>query len=363
MTALRGERVRDMIRRKIEAGEWGPGSRVPTEAELTREFGVSRGTVRKVLEKLVASGELERRANVGCFVSQGSGEDSFRSGLVAYLESNTSGNLSGNLQLRGAELEAQEYGLDLIYCNLNGHLERTREIIDRLVRRNCRNVIFAPEICKDYCETNSPVLDLLEAAKISYVVVGSPLAREGVIRGDFVGSDNYGVMRNVVRQLMEAGHRRIGSIRVFDGVFSSDQRLAGILDQLRLDGLSTDPAYHRSIRNVPLEEQGRECLRALMALPEPPTAIICTHDALAANTIDELRKLKLSVPGDVSLFGVDDSFLARALQLSSIRLPFVEIGKRAMRILFEKRFGGESMRRQEFLPCRIINRKSVAHLF
>lgn len=78
--------------------------------------------------------------------------------------------------------------------------------------------------------------------------------------------------------------------------------------------MNSDPAYHRSI---------------------------CTHDALAANTIDELRKLKLS----------------------SIRLPFVEIGKRAMRILFEKRFGGESMRRQEFLPCRIVNRKSVAHLF
>ena len=72
-----------------------------------------------------------------------------------------------------------------------------------------------------------------------------------------------------------------------------------------------------------MEEQGRECLRTPMALPLPPTAIICIHDALAANTIDELRKLKLSVPGDVSLFGVDDSFLARALQLSLIRLPGV----------------------------------------
>ncbi len=363
MTALRRNQICDTFRRKIETGEWGSGCRIPTEAELTRLLGVSRCTLRSAMDELIDSGELERRANIGCFVSTGKGNDSFRSGLVAYLESNTSGNLSGNLQLRGVELQALEYEIDLIYCNLNGHLERTREVVERLIRRNCRNVIFAPEICKNYYESNSPVLDVLENAGISYIVVGSPLVRDGIVRGDFVGSDNYGIMRNVVRQLMEAGHRRIGSIRVFDGVYSSDQRLAGILDQLRLDNLSTDPAYHKSIRDVPLEEQGRQCLRQLMALPEPPTAIICTHDALAANAIDELRKMKLFVPENVSIVGVDDSFLAQALQLSSVRLPFTEIGKRAMRILYEKRFGEDHVRRQEFLPCRIVNRKSVAHLY
>ena len=183
-----------------------------------------------------------------------------------------------------------------------------------------------------------------------------------MIRGDFVGSDNYGVMRNVVRQLVQAGHRRIGSIRVFDGVFSSDQRLAGILDQLRLDGLPAEPEYHLTIRDVPLEEQGRERLRQLMKLPEPPTAIICIHDAIAANAIDELRKLGKLVPRDVSVFGFDDSFMARTLLLSSVRQPFTEVGKRAVRLLYEKRFGGDSVRHQEFLPCRIVNRKSVAEL-
>ena len=159
-------------------------------------------------------------------------------------------------------------------------------------------------------------------------------------------------MRNVVRQLVQAGHRRIGSIRVFDGVFSSDQRLAGILDQLRLDGLPAEPEYHLTIRDVPLEEQGRERLRQLMKLPEPPTAIICIHDAIAANAIDELRKLGKLVPRDVSVFGFDDSFMARTLLLSSVRQPFTEVGKRAVRLLYEKRFGGDSVRHQESLPDR-----------
>lgn len=226
MAPSRRQQAVDAVRRRIETGEWLPGVRIPTESELTRILGVSRCTVRGALDELARAGEIERRANVGCFVASGPGGDSFRSGLIAYLESNTSGNLSGNLQLRGAELQAFEYGIDLIYCNLNGHMEKAAEFIERLCRRGCRNVLFAPEICRNYHEVNNPVLDAFEAAGLNWVVIGSPLVRDGMIRGDFVGSDNYGVMRNVVRQLVQAGHRRIGSIRVFDGVFSSDQRLA-----------------------------------------------------------------------------------------------------------------------------------------
>ena len=362
MAPLRRQQAAEAVRRRIETGEWLPGVRIPTEQELTRLFGVSRCTVRGALDELIRSSEIERRANVGCFVTRSPGEDSFRSGLIAYLESNTSGNLSGNLQLRGAELQAFEYGIDLVYCNLNGHMEKASEFIARLSRRGCRNVLFAPEICENYYEVNNPVLEAFDAAGLNWVVIGTPLVRDGMIRGDFVGTDNYGVMRNVVRLLAEAGHRLIGSIRVFDGVFSSDQRLAGILDQLRLDGLPARPEYHLAIRDVPLEEQGRERLRELMALPEVPSAIICIHDAIAANVIDELRKMGKSVPRDVSVFGFDDSFLARTVQLSSVRQPFTEIGKRAVRLLYEKRFGGEAGCHQEFLPCRIINRKSVAEL-
>ncbi len=362
MAPLRRQQAIKTIRRRIETGEWLPGVRIPTELELTHLFGVSRCTVRSALEELVRTGEIERRANVGCFVTAGPGSDSFRSGLIAYLESNTSGNLSGNLLLRGAELQAFEYGIDLIYCNLNGHTEKAAEFIERLCRRGCHNVLFAPEICRNYHEVNNPVLDAFEAAGLNWVVIGSPLLRDGMIRGNFIGSDNYGAMRSVVRQLVRGGHRRIGSIRVFDGVFSSDQRLAGILDQLRLEGLAPELEYHLTIRDVPLDEQGREQLRQLMKLPEPPTAIICIHDAIAANAIDELRKLGKLVPRDVSVFSFDDSFIARTLLLSSVRQPCTEIGKRAVRLLYEKRAGGDSVRHQQFLPCQIVNRKSVANL-
>ncbi len=47
------QRLRDEMLGKIAAGEWLPGEAIPTEAELTRQYGVAIGTVRKAVETLV----------------------------------------------------------------------------------------------------------------------------------------------------------------------------------------------------------------------------------------------------------------------------------------------------------------------
>lgn len=62
------QQLRDEILAKISAGEWLPGKPIPTEAELTRRYGVAVGTVRKAVETLVAEGLLERSQGRGTFV-------------------------------------------------------------------------------------------------------------------------------------------------------------------------------------------------------------------------------------------------------------------------------------------------------
>lgn len=62
------QRLRDEMLAKIAAGEWLPGEAIPTEAELTRQYGVAVGTVRKAVETLVAEGLLLRAQGRGTFV-------------------------------------------------------------------------------------------------------------------------------------------------------------------------------------------------------------------------------------------------------------------------------------------------------
>jgi GntR family transcriptional regulator len=54
--------------RRIETGELGPGVRLPTEAQLMEEHGVSRTTARRALDELRARGLVSREAGRGTFV-------------------------------------------------------------------------------------------------------------------------------------------------------------------------------------------------------------------------------------------------------------------------------------------------------
>ncbi len=61
--------LQEIIRTRIESGQWGPGRQLPPEAELCEEFNLSRGTVRQALADLVREGLLHRRRGKGSFVA------------------------------------------------------------------------------------------------------------------------------------------------------------------------------------------------------------------------------------------------------------------------------------------------------
>jgi GntR family transcriptional regulator len=55
--------IREIVGRRLRSFE--PGDRLPTEAELSNEFGVSRVTVRQVMQSFATEGIIERRPRVG----------------------------------------------------------------------------------------------------------------------------------------------------------------------------------------------------------------------------------------------------------------------------------------------------------
>lgn len=65
-----GDRIRD--------GVIAPGDKLPTEAEVMAEFGVSRTVVREAISKLQASGLVQTRHGIGTFVAEPSEAASFR---------------------------------------------------------------------------------------------------------------------------------------------------------------------------------------------------------------------------------------------------------------------------------------------
>lgn len=62
----------------IEGGQLAPGDRLPTEAELSRRFGVARTVVREAISLLRYDGMVDSRRGVGAFVTDASQRSSFR---------------------------------------------------------------------------------------------------------------------------------------------------------------------------------------------------------------------------------------------------------------------------------------------
>ena len=58
----------DWLSRRIRAGAYPTGTRIPSEPELARRFGIGRPTVRQATDLLVRRHQLERRRGSGTFV-------------------------------------------------------------------------------------------------------------------------------------------------------------------------------------------------------------------------------------------------------------------------------------------------------
>ncbi|WP_370337489.1 GntR family transcriptional regulator [Parvularcula marina] len=62
--------IREAIRGRITGGEWAPGAMMPGETDLAEEYGCSRTTVNRALQKLAEDGLIERKRRAGTRVRE-----------------------------------------------------------------------------------------------------------------------------------------------------------------------------------------------------------------------------------------------------------------------------------------------------
>ncbi|NMB11620.1 MAG: GntR family transcriptional regulator [Firmicutes bacterium] len=61
--------LKQILREKVESGEWGPHDLIPSESQLARQYGVSRATTRRAVDDLTREGLFYRQQGKGTFVS------------------------------------------------------------------------------------------------------------------------------------------------------------------------------------------------------------------------------------------------------------------------------------------------------
>jgi len=168
------------------------------------------------------------------------------------------------------------------------------------------------------------------------------------------------------RALVAAGHRRIGFLNFhntdeFAGGHPPEQgRLAGYRQALAEVDAPFDPDLV-----VPAGFEvgdGYAAARALLEREPDLTALFCGNDRMAMGAYYAVAETGQQIPDDVSVVGFDDQVLLSANLrpgLSSVALPFEELGREAVRRLHTA--GDDACAPAKTLvPCRYVARHSIA---
>jgi DNA-binding LacI/PurR family transcriptional regulator len=156
--------------------------------------------------------------------------------------------------------------------------------------------------------------------------------------------------RQVAQKLVKYGHRRIG--------FISSYLPNLVLHYFReeLAALGVDLPDELVVAAGPAAEDGTRAASALLALPDPPTALFMRTDALAFGALRAAHQMGIRVPDQLSLVGHDDVPFARLTEppLTTVRVDCVAEGKAAADTLV-------SLINQpgSFIPAQVIDTELV----
>jgi GntR family transcriptional regulator of arabinose operon len=328
--------VFEYVLAEIESGKLKDGERLPSEAELVREFATSRPTVARALRDLQNLGLVERKVGSGTYVRRRQKlAGLWRFGLLIPGLGSTEifepicGQLARLAQKQHHTLLWGDFGDKSGVADP----ELIEQVCNSYIRQTVAGVFFAPlELTEDKDQINQSVISALETAGIPIVLLDRDIvAFPQRSRFDLVGIDNRRAGFLIAEHLIKLGCKRIDFLARPDSAPTVMLRIAGYREALLSSGIAPEPQWVHS--GEPTDE---EFVQRIVA--DQAAAIICANDLTAANLMRTLDRLGCPVPQKMRVVGFDDVRYAELLRpsLTTIHQPCVDIGTIAMQVMLER---------------------------
>jgi DNA-binding LacI/PurR family transcriptional regulator len=164
----------------------------------------------------------------------------------------------------------------------------------------------------------------------------------------------------LVEHLVAHGHERIAYIGGPPTFTSGAERLAAFRSTLERRGLGGHPAYVELGDASWSSESGGAAMARLLALAEPPTAVVASGDTLGLGAVGACRSAGVRVPDDVALVAFDDPVFGALFDppLTALRRSDYELGRVAAELLLAALPDGGEAPREVRLPLELVVRRS-----
>ncbi|QEL17130.1 GntR family transcriptional regulator [Limnoglobus roseus] len=361
MKEVKYRKIVAYLRSAIQAGRYKDGQRLPSEAALVRQFAASRPTVIRALRELQAEGLIDRRVGSGTFVRAGDRLASPAGRTFGLLVPGLADGEIFEPVCVALARHAQSLGHTLLWGDLPGEpgvaLEApTLRLCEGYVRAGVAGVIFSPlEFSSDKDKASRRIVRMLDEAKIPIVLLDrdfvEPPARSSY---DLVGVDNHRAGYLLARHLLTLGNRVIHFLGRHGSAPTVRTRVAGYQAALWEHGVTPDAGWVHwgDAGDLPFVRRWMRRGR--------PDAVVCANDKTAALLMQTLAALRLGVPRDVRVVGVDDLRYAKLLRpaLTTVHQPCQLLAAVAMHTLIERLANPSLPPRHVMLAGELVVRQS-----
>jgi GntR family transcriptional regulator of arabinose operon len=387
--------IQDHFKRLIESGKLAAQEKIPSEKELMDEFNVSRITVANALTQLAKDDWIYRIPGRGSFVSERAGSlaSATNSAVIAnetnelspirvseHISSSTAEGASISVPTRrmigfiiptvddffalrlirgiNSILKDSHYYLAIVLTYHSKELEK--EAIVELIRKGAAGLIIFPIDAETY---NEEIL-ALKVRNFPFVLIDRYLPG---VETNFVCSDSRMGSQLAVSYLWELGHRDIAICS--DSLLPTvtvEERISGYMEALKQKGAMINPALILTEFTVDYKNMDDNHVLYRYINNKFATAYVTLNAKLGLHIASIARKLKMNVPGDISILTFDDPSSGMDDQgiYTHIAQSEEEIGSRATQILIDLLNHPENANsyNKVTLEPRLVIRKSTGPL-
>lgn len=334
---------------KIHQNMYKPGSKLPSESQMAKEYQTSVPTVRRALQELVYNGVVYKKKGSGTYVCDMTASHS-ESGLekvnftsnIYFLAFGGSSDSSVMQMIRGAQSYLFKHNCNLsVLCKTDIHAEV--DLVDVCYDNHADGIIAFPESK----EINHNSFELIQKYNIPTVMI----ERGPDFLHSLVSTYNLDGGYQMTKYLLGLGHKKIAFVMEVQQLQAEQDRLRGYRLALREAGI---PAEEELI--FEWKEKDRLLENAQNG---NYTAIQAVSDKIAAKTIELLQRNGLIVPQDISVGGYDNWNEVKYVvpHITTIAQPFEKMGYVAAEKLFHMLEDKEGYS-QSYLPVKLVIKDS-----
>lgn len=243
------------------------------------------------------------------------------------------------------ETAAYEAGMRVILCNTDEDPEREAMYLRLMQEERVTGVIFAP---------TQETAERFQRHELEFPVV--LIDRAGPAgEHDAVVLDNQSASMQLVEHLHAQGYRRIGGL--FGNTSSTGrERHQGYLAATARHGLEPQARFV-----FPYADAAEAELLQWLEEPSRPEAILVSNSLLMVGVVRAARRKGIGIPADLAVAGFDNESWTELVDpgMTVIEQPTEEIGRQAMRMLFERMHAPGAPTRKVVLSGRCIIRGST----